>query len=431
MIKRRQFIVTVAAGAAGASAVGGWSGPEAQADPTADGWQADPAVIADFEADHPDLNFREDHVPDFDLPDPLVTENGRPITSVAGWRYRRRETLELFRRDVYGRRPRAAEHRHHRFEIIEEDRSAMDGAATLKRISIRTHHGRRRHEFEVIVFLPNGVRRPVGLFLLLNNRGPENTDPTRAHISEFWPAEQVIERGYGIAALQVNDLAPDDAETFTDGIIGLFEHDHDDRAADAWGALSAWGWGASRALDYFETDDRIDAERVAVIGHSRGGKAALWASAEDERFALTISNDSGCGGAALSRRRFGETLDVINNAFPHWFCRNFSSYNGAEDSLPVDQHQLIALVAPRPVCVASADEDLWADPRGEFQSLAHASPVYALWGNDPVAADAMPALDQPLRVAPRSYHIRPGIHDLTAKDWGYYTDAADQFWARQ
>jgi len=398
------------------------------------GWRANPAVVERCKRRQPGPVYEEDQVPSYELPDPLRGSDGSVVDSPQAWRRRRQEILDLFRTHVYGHRPPGDDPRTgRRFDVVEEDPSAMDGAATLRRVVVRSERAdnerpTRTHQFEVTVFLPNAAADPVPVFLLLNIAGPENTDPTRERTSSIWPAEEAVARGYGIAALQVRDLAPDDPARFREGIIQLVEGDLDERPPDAWKALAAWGWGASRAMDHFETDPRVDHTKVAVLGHSRGGKAALWAGAEDERFALVISNGSGCGGAALSRRRFGETVAAINRRFPHWFCDNFRRYDDAEHALPVDQHMLIALIAPRAVYVASADEDLWADPRGEFLSLAHASSVYGLWGHSTIGPDDMPPLDTPLRVGPRGYHIRSGDHSLTEVDWNHYMDFADTLW---
>jgi hypothetical protein len=355
-----------------------------------------------------------------------LTLNGRTVASRDQWPSRRAEILELFRANVYGRRPGPASRQ--RFDVVEEQANAMNGAATMKRVAVVSTQEGRSHRFEIVLFLPNAPAGAAPVFLLLNNRPVSNTDPTRKQVSPFWPAEEMIARGFGIAALQNNELAPDANEGFRDGVIRLFEGNAEARAADAWGAIAAWSWGASRAFDYFETDPRVDTTRVAVVGHSRGGKAALWAGAEDERFALVVSNESGEGGAALSRRNFGETTERINTAFPHWFTATYKTFNGRERDLPIDQHMLLALVAPRPLYVASADQDLWSDPRGEFLSLAHVSPVYALWGEPSIEPQAMPALDTPLVAGRRGYHVRTGAHNLTSYDWARFADFAERVW---
>ena len=395
----------------------------------AGGWDADPALVKRLMERRPDRMVDESKVLPYVLPDALRSADGRAVTTPEQWRGRRLEILELFRSQMFGRSPGRPQEL--TFERVQENPAALGGAATLTRISIVSRHDGRTHRFPLVVFLPNGKAKPTPAFLLINNRDPDkNTDHTRQAKSEFWPVEEMIARGYAMAVIQNRDLAPDvktDDTSWRSGVVRLFEGDQAKRPADAWMALAAWAWGASRALDYLETDPRIDAKRVAVIGHSRGGKTALWAAAEDERFAMAISNNSGSCGAAISRRRFGETIKMTHTN-PHWFCDNFRKYHDREDDLPFDQHMLIGLIAPRAVYVTSATEDLWADPKGEFLGLAHASSVYALWGQPPIPPDAMPAADTPLSVGARAYHIRTGAHDLTAYDWKCFADFADALW---
>ena len=391
------------------------------------GWQARPQAVAQAAKQQPGFNYEESRVAPYTLPDPLASK-GKKVTSAITWPARRAEILDLFRTNVYGRSPGKPEHV--AFSVIEDNPKAMDGAATLRRIAIRSHQGARSHAFELTLFLPNARPGAAPVFLLINNRPPSNTDPTRKEKSGFWPAEQIIARGYGIAAFHYAELAPDDAKTFRDGVIKFFDEGTGRASSYTWGALAAWGWGASRAMDYFETDPRVDTTHVAVVGHSRGGKAALWAGAEDERFAMVVSNDSGEGGAALSRRNFGETIERITTSFPHWFTAAYKTFNARPADLPVDQHMLLALVAPRALYVASADEDLWADPRGEFLSLAATSPVFAFWGEAPIREGDMPMVDTPLVVGRRGYHIRTGGHNLTPYDWDRYADFADRVWKR-
>ena len=228
----------------------------------------------------------------------------------------------------------------------------MDGAATLKQIAIKIEaEASKPVTINLSLFIPNVRHQPAPAFLLICNRSVDDIDPTRAKKSAFWPAEEGIVRGYAMAAYFNGDVAPDRKDGHDQGIHGLLNRGT--LAPDAWGTLAAWAWGASRCLDYLQTDPALAKDQVAVIGHSRGGKTALWAGAEDQRFALVCSNDSGCGGAALTRRKTKEkeTLPVINRAFPHWFNANFKTYNGREAELPVDQHMLVALIAPRAVAV--------------------------------------------------------------------------------
>ncbi|MEN3337070.1 MAG: (4-O-methyl)-D-glucuronate---lignin esterase [Acidobacteriota bacterium] len=386
------------------------------------GWRASADVVRQASAQQPGFNFEESRVGAYTLPDPLVTAGGA-VRRPDQWPRRRAEILAAFRENVYGISPGPPEHL--RFERIEENARAMGGAATLERIAIvSTQHG-SEHRFGLTLFLPNARRGRVPVFLLINNRSPSDTDPTRTTQSGFWPAERLVERGYGIAALHNAELAPDDKDRYRDGIIQLFDGARGPRARNAWGALGAWAWGASRAMDYFESDPRVDLHRVAVVGHSRGGKAALWAGAQDERFAMVVSNESGEGGAALSRRNFGETVARITESFPHWFAESYRDFAGRERELPVDQHMLMALAAPRALYVASADADLWSDPRGEYLAQVYASPVFGLWGGPPMKAEAMPPLDRPLVAGRRGYHVRSGVHNLTPYDWDRFADFAD------
>lgn len=359
------------------------------------------------------------------LPDPLVSNDGSKVVSAEEWRGRRRgEVLELFRAHVYGRDP-IARPETLVFDVTDTDRGAMGGAATRKLVTISYRGPGGEGAIRLVLFVPNASRKPAPCFLLICNRGPENIDPTREKKSPFWPAEQIVARGYAAAAFHNADVAPDEkARRWTKGAHAIF--DQTPRAPDAWGTIAAWAWGASRVMDYFETDSSIDGRRVAVVGHSRGGKTALWAGAQDERFALVVSNDSGCTGAKLARHPGGESVLKINTNFPHWFCENYQRYNNRHDALPVDQHALIALMAPRAVYVASASEDANADPRGEFLGAKHASPVYALFKLPGLQAEEFPAPGTAFHDGKIGYHLRPGAHNLLEYDWQRFMDFADR-----
>jgi hypothetical protein len=389
-------------------------------------------------------NTDESKVPTYTLPDPLVFAEGRPVTRET-WPQRRAEILRLFESEVYGKAP--APLAGQTYTLLRSE-AVFDGAATRKFVDIRPG-GEGGPILHMMLYVPKAAKHPVPAFLTLNFDGNQATSPdpaiplptawlrndskkgiidnkatekSRGVAASRWPYQAIIERGYAVATICCADIDPDFDDGFENGVHGIFKKKP---AADEWGAIAGWAWGLSRGLDYLTTDADVDGARVAVLGHSRLGKTALWAGAADPRFAMIVSNNSGCGGAALSRRCFGETVERINSNFPHWFCDNFQRYNDKEASLSVDQHMLVALCAPRPVFIASAEDDKWADPRGEYLSAKHASPVYQLLGLEGLPGEDMPAVNQSV-IGTLAYHMRSGKHDIRPEDWQRFMDFADR-----
>ncbi len=388
-------------------------------------WQASEELVKQLSERQPAINYYESEVSEYTLPDPLIALNGEKIKTGKLWNEsRREEVLELFRENVYGRVPESYYTKS--FSLVNSNTNAMEGNATLKQVDIIIGTTEDKLIIHLSLFVPNEVKKPVPVFLLINNRDPVNIDPTRQKKSEFWPAEEVITRGYAIAAFYNADVDPDNFDNFQNGIHGIL--DQGERGGDSWGTLAAWAWGASRCVDYFETDKDIDNNKVAVVGHSRGGKTALWAGAEDKRFSIVISNESGCGGAALARRRYGETVERITSVFPHWFCSNYSKYADNEDNMPVDMHMLLALTAPRSLYIACAGDDLWGDPRGSYLALYNSMPVFKLLKTGSDIHHSMPPLDTQIISGGTGFHIREGRHNMLLKDWNWFVDFADIQW---
>ena len=361
-------------------------------------------------------NYDETKVPSYTLPEVLKTSSGQIIKSRSDWESKRRpEILSLFENNVYGQMPK--DYDSLKFRITNE-RDAMNGKAHLKEVTLFVWKTGKSVDIHLILFVPNRIKKPSPVFLLINNRSKRNTEPSRDTLSEFWPAEMVIDSGYAIAAFHVSDAAPDDKSTYMNGVLKLYPEQLN--ADNGMKAVGAWAWAASKVFDYFEKDKSIDATRVGIVGHSRGGKAALWAGAQDKRFALVFSNCSGNTGAALSRRKFGETVKRINDQFPHWFANNYKKYNDNEIALPVDQHMLVALIAPRPLYTTSASKDLWADPKGSYLSLKNTEKVYSLYGKISGLTLNPPPVNSPVIHSILGYHNREGTHDLTAYDWANF-----------
>lgn len=403
----------------------------------------------------PETNTDESKVPSFTLPELLVSEDGSEVASTEAWEnHRRKEILAAYENEIYGRMPAPPEGVH---GVVEaDDREVFGGRAIRKQVSLYLRKDQTGPVLKLLIYLPSRQERPAPLFLGLNFFGNPTiypdpdialtdhwvrrrddlgivdnrlTEESRGSLSGRWPVEAILRRGYGLATLYCGDLDPDNYRNdWSDGVHPLFYKEGQTQPEPhEWGAISAWAWGLSRALDYLVTDEEVDSQKVAVMGHSRLGKTALWAGATDPRFSLVISNESGCGGATLFRREFGEMIRHLTPIVPYWFCGNFLKYTDRENDLPIDQHMLIALAAPRPVYVSSAAEDLWCDPRGEFLAAQYAGEAYRLYGLEGLGDRDMPPLGEPIMHSV-GYHIRPGSHNVTLYDWERWMDFADLHW---
>jgi dienelactone hydrolase len=386
-----------------------------------------------------------------EMPSPVVMLDGTKVTAKEQWEAKRRPELkELFQHYMYGRYPAKPE------KVIAkvrfEDAKAFGGKGTLREVEI-TFGPPEWPKIYLLVAVPNG-KTPAPCFVGMNFQGnhclvadervritPEwcypntpgvknnrATDAGRGKVLDVWPFEQILEKGYAVATFYNGDIQPD-RPNVNEGLRKVLPKPEGEARGDETATVMSWAWGVHRAVDFLTTDKSIDAKRLAVVGHSRLGKTALLAGALDDRIAVVIPHQSGCGGSGPSRSKNdkAETVKRINTSFPHWFCPNFKAFNDDVTKLPFDQNSLVALCAPRPVLLTNAEEDQWANPGGQFDVLKAAAPAYELYDvAKPVVADKMPESGK-LAAERLGYFIRAGKHSMTPDDWKVFTDYADKW----
>jgi hypothetical protein len=380
-------------------------------------------------------NYDEAKVGAYSLPDPLVLENGERVHTAKQWLKKRRpEIIRLYEDQIYGRIPQRAPKL--TFEVSEVETNALDGAAVRKHVV--GHLGESTNGLTVNVFLyvPAKATNPVPVLLHLmffgsdpgRTTAPSSTNSGRPRFSESGPLTNILARGYGYATVRYTEFEGDSAtNNITRARKLALAPKQPNPMPGEWGTISVWAWGASRVLDYLQIDRAVDARRVAIIGHSRLGKTALWAGAHDPRFALVFSSCAGEMGSALARRDYGETVDDMAANFPWQFTRNFQRYSGHWNDMPVDAHMLIALNAPHPVFITGGTQDQWADPRGEFLAAVAAGPVYRLLGQEDLGETEGPPLDKPLITGALGFLYHTGGHAILPADWQAFFDFAERY----
>jgi hypothetical protein len=363
---------------------------------------------------YPKAQYDESKVPAYTLPNPLVLENGKRVKNTKTWiKKRRPELLELFATNVYGS-TMAGRPKEMTWEVTSPYAKALNGAATTKTVTLYFAGKKDGPKMDLRITLPTPAEKPVRIFLAVG--GDRYTEPLVSH-------------GYGLATFTPAAIQADSKDGYAKSIRAFYAQPNQKAPQpDEWGAIGAWAWGLSRAMDYLETDPDIDPRKVSLMGFSRFGKTAMWAGAQDERFAIVFSGEAGCGGANLVRRQYGETVKLITTLYGFWFAENFKSYADRVNELPVDFHELIALIAPRPVYIATAQEDYWGDPRGSFLAAKAAEPVYKLFGKAGLGVNEMPPLETPIGDF-IGYHNRKGGHGVTEYDWKQFTAFADRHYS--
>jgi hypothetical protein len=380
-------------------------------------------------------NYDEAKVPPYTLPDPLKFADGTPVSDAKAWQTRRRpEILRVYETQIFGRLPGNVPKV--QWQVTDTDSNAHDGRVVRKQVVGKVGDGPRAVQINLTVYTPARVSKPVPVILLANFGGGNAQPPAPARgstapalpLGEPPVADDILKRGWGYATLRYQDIQPDRADTLTEGVIGLtLAPGQSHPAPEEWGAITAWAWGISRAIDYLASDPSVDAKRIALQCHSRLGKTALWASATDERIAAVFASCSGEMGAALSRRDWGETVDDMAQNFPWWFNGNFQQWAGRWNEMPVDAHMLIALSAPRPVYITGGTGDQWADPVGEFLAGVAAGPVYRLLGKKDLGTSTLPPLDTPITSGELGWHYHTGPHTASPADWQGFLTFLDKY----
>lgn len=340
----------------------------------------------------------------YDLPDILTFENGKKLKKISDWAKRRSEIIKILKKEIYGFPPPPAEID---YKIKMRNKNAFAGKAIHSKVEILVNTPGGEFSFPVNLIMPKKVAVPP-LILHIAFR-PNIPD-------KYFPVEEIIDNGFATASFCYQDVAPDTDDDFKNGLASMYKKNK--RSSDDWGKISLWSWAAQRVMDYLQTIPKIDTNKIAVAGHSRLGKTALWCAALDERFAVAVSNCSGCSGAALSRRKKGERIRDIINQFPYWFCENYKKYINNEEKMPFDQHFLLAAIAPRAVYVGSAYEDSWADPKSEYLSCVAANKIYdflGLKGIEKIGGIIKPPIS--LMEGNIAYKCREGTHFFSRDDW--------------
>ncbi|MFT6809267.1 MAG: hypothetical protein ACJA01_002503 [Saprospiraceae bacterium] len=378
-----------------------------------------------------DVNYSEDKVPYYSLPDPLVSVTGHRISSVEEWMTERRpQIMGMFATSIYGRVPMAEDLITVQFEEIDHTPDFFDGRCIRKLVTITFSNVRGSVSMKLALYLPKDAEGPVPILLRMGFGAVEGKNIEMDNIQAYGrlgngtPLIDFVEKGIGVAYIKGGEIIKDEIG-FRNSIQKLFYHGKQSMPrSDEWGVLAGIAWQFSKAMDYLETQEAVDAEKVAILGFSKLGKSTLWAGAQDERFAMVLSQNSGCGGAALWNRKFGENLKYMSR-FPHWLCGNAHKYIGREEDLPVDQHMLLACIAPRPVYIVSGINDMWADNMGEYLSAHYATPVYELFGLKGQKTLERPNINEPVDDRALAYHVRSGGHGYEQFDWDQYLKFMD------